>query len=443
MVSGKVRVLLVEDNPTDALLVKAVLESASLRDGSLENLEGNGGSDRRSGRGYSVGAPYVSDFSFEVVTVDRLGAAIDKARTEHFDVMLLDLGLPDTQGLQTFERAHAAITQIPIVVLSGLGDNVLAVRAVQQGAQDYLPKAGVLDDRLPRAIRYAVERHRAETEKALVAAELRRRNEELEEELQMAREVQQALLPHIYPNILTADAALKFAHCYRPAATLSGDFFSILSLSSHRAGVLICDVMGHGVRAALIGSLLRGFLDQFLPQATEPGRFLSSVNGLLTQTLQHSGIDAFVTAFYFVADLERGKLLYANAGHPSALVLRRTARRVDWLRREGHASPPLGLLSRVIYPTSETELGALDSIVSFTDGLPEAENISGEQFGCDRILEEAAKRLDTPCERLVQELVGETQRFAGRADFSDDVCLVGMDVIGHGKAMRGQSKEAA
>ena len=437
------RVLLVEDNPTDALLVKAVLESASLSDGFDENLGGKVRADRNHGDGRRIGSPYVAGFSFEVVTVDRLGAAIERARTEPFDVMLLDLGLPDTQGLQTFEQAHAAITQIPIVVLSGLGDNSLAVQAVQRGAQDYLPKAGVLDDRLPRAIRYALERHRVEMEKASVTAELRRRNAELEEELQMAREVQQALLPHIYPNILTADAALKFAHCYRPAATLSGDFFSILSLSSNRAGVLICDVMGHGVRAALIGSLLRGFLDQFLPQATEPGRFLSSLNGLLTQTLQHAGIEAFVTAFYFVADLERGKLLYANAGHPSALVLRRTAGRVDWLRRDGHACPPLGLLSRVVYPTSETKLGALDSIVSFTDGLPEAENISGEQFGCDRLLEEAAKRLDAPCERLVQELLGETQRFAGRADFSDDVCLVGMDVIGHDKAIRGHGEEAA
>lgn len=439
MVSGKVRVLLVEDNPTDALLVKAVLESSSHCDG----FAGGEGAARERGGICLLESSAAPNFFFEVVTVDRLGLAIERARLEHFDVMLLDLGLPDAQGLQTFERARASISQIPIVVLSGLGDNALAVRAVQLGAQDYLPKAGVLDDRLPRAIRYALERHQVETEKALVTAELRRRNEELEEELQMAREVQQALLPHIYPSVLTADTSLRFAHCYRPAAALSGDFFSILSLSSNRAGVLICDVMGHGVRAALIGSLLRGFLDQFLSIANEPGRFLSSVNGLLTKTLQHAGIDAFVTAFYFVADLERRKLLYANAGHPSALILRRAAGRVDWLRRGEQACPPLGLLSQVFYPTAETELGATDSIISFTDGLPEAENTSGEQFGCDRLLEEAAKRLEAPCERLVQELVRETQRFAGRVDFSDDVCLVGMDVVRRGKAARGQSEAAA
>ena len=130
MDAQKIQVLLVEDNPTDVLLVKDELSHA-------------------------VGA------SFSVVLVEQLKDALGLLPAQHFDVVLLDLSLPDSQGFETFVRLHEAAPQIPIVVLSGR-DGQLAIQAVQAGAQDYLVKGRLGDDVLPRSIRYAIERQRAE-----------------------------------------------------------------------------------------------------------------------------------------------------------------------------------------------------------------------------------------------------------------------------------------
>ncbi len=394
-----INVLLVEDDPTDALLVRAALGA-------------------------------MLDAGFEVVTVDHLDAAVRHAKYEPFDVILLDLGLPDSQGIESFEHLHSAAPEIPIIVLSGLGDDEIALQAVQQGGQDYLPKGQGIGELLPRAIRYAIERHRAQMERARYATILKKKNASLEEEFRMAREIQQALLPHHYPEFLTHQVnALGFAHFYYPAATLNGDFFIVQRLSDHQAGVLICDVMGHGVRAALIGALTRGLIDQFIPIATQPGKFLSALNHGLSETLKQAEIDAFATAFYFVADLQKREVTYANAGHPSAMLLQRDAGTANWLCVRGNSYPPLGLLGDAEYPTFHSPLNSNDSIVLFTDGLYEAENSLGHPFGRERLLTAARRRLQTPSAKLLKELVQESQKFSGTEEFVDDVCLVAMDVM--------------
>ncbi len=126
-----IQVLLVEDNPADALLVRDELEHA-------------GGAQ------------------FSVVHLEHLSEALAQLKTQHFDVVLLDLSLPDGHGFETFERLRGAVVEIPIVVLSGRADENLAVKAVKAGAQDYLVKGRLGEDVLPRSIRYAIERQRAE-----------------------------------------------------------------------------------------------------------------------------------------------------------------------------------------------------------------------------------------------------------------------------------------
>lgn len=394
-----IKVLLIEDSPTDTLFVRATLNTA-------------------------VGA------GFEVTTADHLDKGIKLANAKPFDVILLDLGLPETQGIETFERMHTSAPHIPIIILSGLGDDEVAMQAVQQGGQDYLPKGVVLNDLLPRAIHYAIERHRAQAERELYAQELQKRNEELEEDLRVASEIQQALLPHQYPKfIVNGKNVLNFSHRYRPAAGLSGDFFSILHLSDHQVGILICDVMGHGVRAALIGALTRGIIDQSIPDALLPDKFLSSLNRELSATLKQAEIDAFATAFYVVADLTKQEIQYANAGHPSAILVDRGAGIADWLSKPGHCSLPLGLAGATTYPIYHKPLASNDAIVFFTDGLYEAENAAGEQFGRERLLRAVRHSMQEPCEKLLDEIVGESQRFSGHEDFDDDVCLIGMDIM--------------
>lgn len=401
MNDAPIKLLLVEDNPTDQLLV-------------LDALEG-------------------SAFArFDVSTAASLAEALRKLAGAHFDVILLDLSLPDSRGIATFTQLKAAAPEgTALIVLSGLGDEQTAIDAVRAGAQDYLVKSHSDAAALVRAIRYAVERGRLQDQLGRYAAELRKKNAELEDELKMAREIQVALLPQHYPAFGPHGAersALRFSHCYRPAATLSGDFFSVLPVSPDRAGVLICDVMGHGVRAALMGALARGMIEELAPSAGEPAEFLTGLNHGLSDILKHAGITAFASAFYFVADVANRTVRFANAGHPSGLILRREAGRAEPLTA-AQTSPVLGMLRDARYTSSEARLAPHDSILLFTDGLYEAENEAEEQYGHERLIDAVRSRMQQPCDTLLRDLVGEVQRFAGREEFADDVCMVGMDVL--------------
>ena len=147
MDGGPIRVLLIEDSPADALLIREMLAMVK-------------GAAGRSGR------------TFAVECADCLSAGLERLTAGDIDVMLLDLSLPDSWGFDTFVKARARAPDTPIVVLSGLGDEALALKAVREGAQDYLFKGLVSGDLLARAIRYAIERQRAEEA-------LRQRNREL------------------------------------------------------------------------------------------------------------------------------------------------------------------------------------------------------------------------------------------------------------------------
>ncbi|RYD79785.1 MAG: fused response regulator/phosphatase [Verrucomicrobiaceae bacterium] len=404
MVVRTIRVLVVEDNPTDRLLVRTTLARSKTT-------------------------------RFEVTEVERVASAIEILLDRQFDVILVDLALPDSQGLETYHKIRkAAGSRSPaIIVVSGLSDEAVAIEAVKAGAQDYLLKSYQIGDLLPRSIRYAIERKHAQEEIEQYTWELRAKNKELEDELRMAREIQQALLPHQYPRFSNGSPsfrdALHFSHCYRPATSLSGDFFDVLHISDSEAGMFICDVMGHGPRAALIGALTRGLIEQFRPVAAQPGEFLSALNQSLSSILQRAEITAFVTGFYLVADLEKCQLRYSNAGHPSPFLIRRDLGTVHRLRTgEGHRNPPLGLFLNQTYPTNATALSDHHSVVMFTDGLYEAENPQGEVYGRQRLLAAVRARVGVPCEQLFAELVADVQSFSERPDFEDDVCLVGMEV---------------
>jgi sigma-B regulation protein RsbU (phosphoserine phosphatase) len=263
-------------------------------------------------------------------------------------------------------------------------------------------------------------------------AELRKKNEILEDDLKMARDIQQAILPQQYPNFPPAAAPesslLHFCHRYHPTGQVGGDFFNVLALSENKAGIFICDVMGHGVRSALVTAMVRGLVEELRPIALDPGQLLTRINSDLRAILQQTGSPLFTTAFYVVADLERRQLLYSNAGHPKPFLIHRLSRQVEVLKNaDGKARPALGLFADMTYPTSSCDLAAGDMIMLFTDGLYEVEGNNGDQFSPGLLLEAVRKHADLHCVELFAALLEEIQQFSATHEFSDDVCLVGME----------------
>ncbi len=280
----------------------------------------------------------------------------------------------------------------------------------------------------------AEERERKiNAELARSQAELRKKNEILEDDLKMAREIQQAILPQQYPTfpLSAAPAAtvLRFCHQYLPTGQVGGDFFNILPLSENKAGLFICDVMGHGVRSALVTAMVRGLVEELRPIAMDPGALLTRINSDLRAILQQAGTPLFTTAFYLVADLELRQIVYANAGHPKPLLIHRLTGEVETLKNaDGKARPALGLFADSTYPTTTRALAPGDEVMLFTDGLYEVEGEDKAQFSQELLTAAVRRGARLHCPEMFAALLEEIQKFSVTHEFSDDVCLVGMEV---------------
>ncbi len=283
-------------------------------------------------------------------------------------------------------------------------------------------------------------RRRAEEQARLATAELNRskealrvKNEQMEEDLRMAREIQQSLLPQQYPSFpqkaTAADSQFRFAHRYLPTGSVGGDYFNVLRLSDTEAGVFICDVMGHGVKSALVAAMVRALVEELKPLGTNPGKFLTQLNQDLCAILQHAGSPTLTTAFYLVADSAAGTLRFANAGHPKPLLVHRNTGKLEYLDNADNKSrTALGLLPDVEYITSKRPLAEGDLILLFTDGLYEVEGPNEKLYTQAMLMDAVQLRYKLPATELFDELLAEIKDFTQGQEFADDVCLVAMEV---------------
>jgi sigma-B regulation protein RsbU (phosphoserine phosphatase) len=265
------------------------------------------------------------------------------------------------------------------------------------------------------------------------SAVLAEKNAQMESDLHTARELQQAFLPQQYPRITAGggtEPALQFCHRYRPCAAVGGDFFDVLQLSESAAGVIICDVMGKGVQAALVTAMLRALLEELGPLADDPGRFLTGVNHGLHNGLKQMPTPMFATAFYLVVDAETGELRYANAGHPSPLHVRPAAGTVAPLAlADGESGPALGMFEGATYRTVRGRLNAGDVLMLFTDGAFEEIGTAGDEYGQERLLDAVRRRATLAPAQLLDGVLAEVQQFCGYGEFEDDVCLVAVQAV--------------
>ena len=276
-------------------------------------------------------------------------------------------------------------------------------------------------------------RKKAEEQLAKYAEELREKNALLEKDLETARELQNALLPQQYPRFPSSASpeasALRFHHFYRPCSTVGGDFFQVFQISDSVAGVVICDVMGHGVRAALVAAILRALAEDLRGRATEPARFLQELNRGISHILKHTRLTMFVSACYLLADIARGELRYANAGHPAPLCVHRALRSAETLPFGGSKPDPvLGIFDDAQYHSSSCKLSAGDTLLLFSDGLFEVEGADAQYYDQLRLLRSASQRASLCADELCKQLVDEVQQFAATKDFADDVCLIAMEI---------------
>ena len=343
--------------------------------------------------------------------------ALRLASAHQPDCILLDYNIPGTNSFDLLDdlRLHA-----PVVMLTGAGDESIAVAAMKAGALDYLSKNEFSADSLELAIRGSIEkaeRHRQQLEsRERLQKEYRSEKErrlELEASLLLARDIQQNFLPSVSPEV----EGLDIAGVCIPAESTSGDFFDYLAGPDGGLGLVVGDVSGHGIGPALLAAEARAYIRALTRISSDVGPIATTVNRLLWEDT--SGF-RFATMFLAWLNPARRMLTYAAAGHSAYLV--HESGDFTLLASQG---PPLGIFETTMLKTSEPVfLRHGDILMVATDGLFDVRGENRIHFGKDRCIGLLQAYRNSPAEKIVDAVVHSARDFSRDEALQDDLTIV-------------------
>ena len=337
--------------------------------------------------------------------------ALEVLRTDgDIDMVVSDINMPQMDGLTLLEQIPKVDPNIRSVIVSAYGDMRNIRTAMNRGAFDFVTKPLDFED-----LQITIERtltHMAEWKEALMS---RDKLVALQNELDVASKIQQGILPASFPEGEGFEVYGNMA----PARNVGGDFFDVVLLENGRLGLAVADVSDKGVPAALFMMSSRTLLKGAAIGRGAPGEVLSEVNDLLTEDNEAF---MFVTVIYAVFDPDSGVVTYANGGHNNPLLVHSDGTSEELPMTGGIA---LGVMPGLEYKESEVTLAQGDSLILYTDGVSEAMNSEGEEFGVDRLMEIFTKNPPTSARGTNEAILQAVHDFAGDTPQSDDVtCLV-------------------
>ncbi len=241
----------------------------------------------------------------------------------------------------------------------------------------------------------------------------------IETELETARQIQSSILPASVPELEN----LRIAASYHPMTAVAGDFYQFVRSDNNHLGILVADVSGHGIPAALISSMIKVAMQSVAVHADDPAQVLGGLNRILSSEAQGQ----FASAAYVWIDTEHRNALYSAAGHPPLLCWRNTRGEMQRIQSNGLL---LGVEPDSEYPVCSVPLEPSDRFLLYTDGVTETANAAGEEFG-DRQLERVVRnnRLQ-PASELSRQVLSEVQRWRPAAvNQQDDITLIVVDVL--------------
>ncbi|MFC4993453.1 SpoIIE family protein phosphatase [Rubritalea tangerina] len=259
-----------------------------------------------------------------------------------------------------------------------------------------------------------------------IALDLQAKNHSYQEELGLAREVQQALLPgndgHWDERVACVKEFASIDSKYIPATELAGDYYDVLPIADGVVGLFICDVMGHGVRSALVVSMIRGLMEKASHHADRPARFLEKMNQGLCKILGPTDVNMFATACYLVVDFNIGTLRVCCAGHDIPLLVEKGSDRL--LSCEAPKGPALGFFEEAEYTSCIFELERISEALLFTDGIYESSNKEGEDWGIERFKQSFIEVRNSDETEELDRLCAKALSWVKGKGFDDDVCLL-------------------
>jgi len=348
--------------------------------------------------------------NYEVFCAASGQEAVHLASATRPDLVLLDIEMPGMDGFQTLEALRGGVIDaaVPVIFLTAREDSASKEQGLEAGAVDYITKPY---DKHELSIK--VKNHLALYE---ARKEIEAKNRIMEREMEMASQLQKALLPASFP----ADDRLEFAVVYKPVSEAGGDFYDLIELPHSWLAFAQVDVSGHGVASAMIGAMFKMVFHSVTRNDCTPSLVLEALNEELFSVLPDSD---FLTLFYGIIHADSLDFIFSNAGHPRPFLYKKSDGTIEELSAGG---PLLGAFPGMVYDEGRTRLNPGDRILVFTDGISEAckPGNDGEPYSVERLKRVFHQHIHRPPAENLQRIMLDLEEFAGETVFEDDVTML-------------------
>src|ERR1700682_3253632 len=363
-------------------------------------------------------AGMLKDRGYKVRPVPSGKLALLAARRDPPDLILLDINMPEMNGYEVCEhlKADDTLKGIPVIFISALTEQMDKVKAFAIGGVDYITKPFQMEE-LHARVETHLKLRRLQIELEEYSRHLELARERLMLDLELARGVQRGCLPQRMPNVPGYEF---FAH-YESAHEVGGDYYDFIPLPRQRVAVLLGDVAGKGVVAALLMAKLSAYARFCMLTEPDPAVAITKLNSLMNE----SGIaDRFVTLVAAILDPESHTVTLVNAGHPSPLIYHRVARTLEEAISNERTGFPIGVLNDFEYAPCQISLGLGDCFLAFTDGVTEAMDVNNAQLQTKGLYAAVQGEAYSP-RALGERVVQAVKQFSAGCSQHDDIALVG------------------
>lgn len=354
--------------------------------------------------------------NYEIRVAQSGQEAIDILFSTSFkaDLVLLDIMMPVMTGFEVCKilREKYSSSDLPIIMLTARNSSEDIIAGFEVGANDYITKPYDRGELIARVKNFVELKKSSEKRRQLI---------ELQKDLFLAKEIQKQILPREIPT----PPRLKIAAKYLPMETIGGDYYDFYLIDNNRTGILIADVTGHGISAALLGAMMKIALSIHHDFAEKPNEFLSALNN---EMVKYTKI-LFITALYLLIDTSRDECFFSNAGHWPAILLKRNENAIIPLYTHGR---PIGTNKTMDFSLAKYSIASGDRIFMYSDGILECRNRAGELFGGERLHQLLLETKDLTPDAALAAITTRVSRWTGKFTderFDDDVCLICIDII--------------
>ena len=337
-------------------------------------------------------------------------------KNKDYDIILSDINMPEMDGLTLLTKINEMQNPaLKCIMVSAYGDMGNIRQAMNNGAFDFATKPIDLDD-LSVTIEKAIEQITYIKKMQMEHNEL----EGIKGDLAVAREIQQAILPRIFPPFPENAEVLDIAASMNAAKDVGGDFYDFFRIDDDHIGFVIADVSGKGVPAAIFMAVSRTLIRATGIRGVSASECMTYSNGLLAQESANS---MFVTVFYGIYNIKTGEVRYTNAGHNPPYLMKTDGNIIQLPLSKNLV---VGVMDDFEFTEETLTLEPGDTLLLYTDGVTEAFNSHEEDFGEKRLEEALSKLTQKSCQEIVDGVKSDVSAFVGETEQSDDITLLAL-----------------